>query len=175
MAKQLVYTSVPKGLWQASSGYCTVLSTEGLPRSLADYIESLSVYRIRDRDADGSVPLTPENYGKLLAVNPNNVSHVKFRYRQREVSVLLKTCLAGFDYSNRLRKLSHFLVLDDEDLSNAGPAWIAAQPNLFLGDWGGQPTLLQEDKPVPQGTLSPQVCRAWEKVTGDPGWAGVLA
>jgi len=175
MAKQLVYTSVPQGLWPGTSGYCTVLSTEGIPRVEAEYLEKLSVYRIVDRAGGAAIPPTQENYDRLVALNPSNVAHVKFRFRGREQSLLFKTCLAGFDYSGRLRKLSHFLLLEEHDQATAGPAWMTQQQGVFLGNWGGQPIQLEKGKDLPRGELLPAPCRAWEAACGDAGWAGVLA
>ena len=175
MAKQLVYTSVPQGLWPGTTGYCTVLSTEGIPRVLAEFLEKTSVYRITDRQQGNLIPSTPEQYDRLLALNPSNLAHLQFQVRGKETNILAKTCLAGFDYSNRLRKLSHFLVLDEHDKTQAGPGWLAGQPNVFLGNRALKPTMLTEDKELPAGTMSPAPCRAWKAAAGDAGYAGQLA
>ncbi len=174
MAKQLVYTSAPKGLWPGTSGYCTVLSTEGIARATAEYLERLSAYRIADDDGGTKLAPTPQNYDRLVTLNPPNLVHAKYQFRGQSSSVLLKTCLAEFDYSQRLRKLSHFLVLDPSEKIDAGPAWLASQPNMFIGTWGGTPKMLQEDKPLPNGLLQAGPCRAWQQLAGDAGWAGEL-
>ena len=45
MNAELLYTSAPQGLKQGSRGFCTVLSTVGMPLNLATKLESLSGYR----------------------------------------------------------------------------------------------------------------------------------
>lgn len=175
MAKQQVYTSVPEGVWPNSNGYCTVLCTEGIPRTVADMLEAFSVYRIVDKGPDGTISPTQENYSDLVALNPPSLCHISFKFRRDQIHVMMKTCLAGFDYSGRLRKMTHFLVLDESDKKPAGPAWMLRQPGVTLGDWGGKPTMLTEDKVLPDGESPARPCKTWEAATGDAGWAGVLA
>ncbi|QEG38602.1 hypothetical protein UC8_05590 [Roseimaritima ulvae] len=171
----MVYTSVREGVFPGTSGYCPVLITEGMPRTQCNFLESLSVYRINNTLNGKSVAATPANYEHLLRVNPPNFAHLKFDYRRESKSVLLKTCLAEFDYSSRLRKLSHFLVLDDAEHSLAGPAWVMSQPRVFLGSWGGEPQTIKTEKRIPDATVTAQSCQYWQQITGDAGWAGRLA
>lgn len=175
MANQSVYTSVPQGLWSGAGGYATVLSTEAIPRALAEFMEGLSTYSIRDQYKGETVSATQKNYELLSSINPPSVSYFQFKYRGDNIRVLARTCLAGFDYSKRLRKLSHFLVLTPNDLTDAGPAWLASQEGIFLINWGGTPTLLREEKTLPKGQLKPSKCPTWQAKTGDAGWAGALA
>ena len=175
MANQSVYTSVPQGLWSGAGGYATVLSTEAIPRALAEFLEGLSTYSIRDQYKGETISATQKNYELLSSLNPPSVSYMQFKYRGDNVRVLARTCLAGFDYSKRLRKLSHFLVMTPNDLTDAGPAWLASQDGIFLVNWGGTPTLLREEKALPKGQLRANKCPTWHAKTGDAGWAGALA
>ena len=45
MSVELLYTSAEQGLKQGSRGFCTVISTVGMPLNLANRLESLSGYR----------------------------------------------------------------------------------------------------------------------------------
>jgi hypothetical protein len=176
MAKQSVFTSAPRGVFPGTSGYCTVLTTEGLSRAMVEFMEKMSAYRINDSLPDGTrMAPTKDNYEKLLAINPPNFAFVTFNYRGQDVKVLLKTFLAGFDSTGRLRKLSHFLVLDGVDFCPAGPAWLGIQNGIFIGDWAGEPTTLDKDKVLPSSSMQPLPPAAWEAATGDAGWAGKLA
>ena len=41
--------------------------------------------------------------------------------------------------------------------------------------WEGEPRILAAGHPVPPGDRPPGIARAWHDLTGDAGWAGVLA
>ena len=45
MTQELFYTSAPRGLKPGSRGFCTVMSTAGMAKNLADRLEALSGYR----------------------------------------------------------------------------------------------------------------------------------
>lgn len=45
MTQELIYTSAPRGLRPGTQGFCTVVSTQGMPVNLAMQLESLSGYR----------------------------------------------------------------------------------------------------------------------------------
>ena len=174
MAKQLIYTSAKQGIRPDASGYCTVLSTQGITRAQEEYLESLSVFAIADQVNGESIATNGENYNELVRLNPPAVANVKFRYRNQSQNVLLKTCLAGFDYSNRLRKLSHFLLLDEPDKETADPAAVVTMSGLFADSWDREPVVLDSDFSLPGDRVTAGQCRAWERFAGDGGWAGEL-
>ncbi len=93
----------------------------------------------------------------------------------RTFHVLSRICAAGLDYSGRNNKLAHHVVLDQSELSPAGPAWTIAQPGLLQTAWDGATRLLPGGKHVPAGQMSGGLCRLWQQVAGDAGWGGVLA
>ena len=79
------------------------------------------------------------------------------------------------DYTQRTNKIAHHLVLSREELAMAGPAWLASQVGFFETTWEGEPRILPADRKTPQGELRVGVCNTWARLTGDAGWAGVLA
>ena len=45
MSQEIIYTSAPQGLKPGSRGFCTVVSTSGMAKNLAERLESRSGYR----------------------------------------------------------------------------------------------------------------------------------
>jgi len=66
------------------------------------------------------------------------------------------------------------LLLSDKECSEAGPAWLLQQPGLFCEGWKGDPEIFPFGPIIPIGNEPPKKCIAWEKATGDAGWAGQL-
>jgi hypothetical protein len=161
MSHELFYTSAPRGLVKGVRGYCAVAMTTGLPHFLAERLEDLSGYK----------PL----YAALDARNPINWSHVRLELGRQIYHVLSRVGAAGLDYSDRNNKFAHHVILLPEELPPGGPAWLMQQPGFLETRWEGEPRWLPSAREVPQGNLSARPCKAWEKVTGDAGWAGVLA
>lgn len=77
MSVELLYTSAVQGLKQGSRGFCTVLSTTGMPLNLANRLESLSAYR------HVFPPNSPD-----AAQNPVNYSHIRITVGGRPLSIL---------------------------------------------------------------------------------------
>ncbi len=164
MSQELIYTSARKGLKLGSRGFCTVASTEGMAKNLADRLESLSGYRhIHSRNDPQST------------INPVNCSYVKSRVGGQTFHILSRIADAGLDYTQRTNKLARHVALVQRDLVNVGPAWIMSQSGFMETQWSGEPRVLPVGRSVPQGELRPAVCNAWKRATGDAGWAGVLA
>ncbi|MDZ4821249.1 MAG: hypothetical protein SGJ20_19995, partial [Planctomycetota bacterium] len=120
MRQELIYTSSPKGLKLGSRGFCTVASTPGMAKNLADRLESLSGYRHLHP------PGSPEAH-----LNPVNSSYLRFVLGGQTFYLLSRIADAGLDYTQRTNKLAHHIALQHSDLPSAGPAWLAAQPNIF--------------------------------------------
>ena len=164
MTQELVYTSAPQGLRPGSRGFCTVVSTQGMAVNLADRLESLSAYR------HVFAPQDPN-----AAMNPVVYSHLRIVVGGRPYHVLSRIAAAGLDYTQRTNKFAHHLVLDAGELVGAGPAWLLAQPGFMQTDWDGQPKVLPGGRRPLAGTSEAAVCRHWQTVAGDAGWAGVLS
>jgi hypothetical protein len=164
MSLELFYTSAPKGLRPGSSGFCTVAATRGMPAALVERLEGLSGYRHLYPPLDAKADLNPVCHSHLVLTVQGKVYHV-----------LSRIAPAGLDYSQRGNKLAHHLVLEAGELPPGGPAWLLSQPGFMDGEWDGQVRQLPAGRRVPMGDAPPAPCAAWQRVTGDAGWAGVLA
>ncbi len=164
MIQELLYTSAPRGLKAGSRGFCTVLSTQGMPAPLAVALEGLSGYR----------PVYPPG-SEDAARNPVVHSHLLLPVGGRRTSILSRTADYGLDYSQRTNKISHHLVLEPADRVDAGPARLLLTPGVMRTEWDGEPRVIPPGRNIQTPRVSPTVCRAWEQATGDAGWAGVLA
>jgi len=164
MIQELLYTSAPKGLKPGSRGFCTVLSTSGMAAPVATALESLSGYR----------PVFPPGNPQADR-NPIVYSHIQMSLSGRRSHVLSRIADYGLDYSQRTNKLAHHLVLDSGERAPAGPAWMLAHSGMMRDSWNGELRVVSGERQVPQGKVSLQICSAWKELTGDAGWAGVLA
>jgi hypothetical protein len=164
MSHELHYTSVPRGLKPGSRGFCTVGMTPQMPGPLVDRLESLSGYQPVFPPHDASAPL-----------NPIVFSHLRLTIGGKMVSVLSRIGPAGLDYSGRPNKYAHHVVLDGTERPDGGPAWLLSQPGFMQSSWNGEPREISVGRNPPQGDPTPGLARAWHSLTGDGGWAGVLA
>jgi hypothetical protein len=163
MNAELLYTSAPQGLKQGSRGFCTVLSTVGMPLNLATKLESLSGYRHLYPSG------TPD-----ASKNPVGFSHLRFTVGGRPISVISRISDYGLDYSQRTNKLAHHIVVD-APMPSCGPAALLAEPGVMRNHWDGQCVNIPSPPALPDLSTEPQICRKWEAITGDAGWGGVVA
>jgi hypothetical protein len=165
MSQELIYTSSPKGLKLGARGFCTVATTSGMAKNLADRLESLSGYR------QLYPPGSPDAH-----LNPVNFSYLRFVMGGQTYYLLSRIADAGLDYTQRTNKLAHHIALQQAEFPSAGPAWLASQPEVFETMWNREPEVLSNSRrTIPQGRLNARICSAWKVATGDAGWAGVLA
>ena len=163
MLQELIYTSAPAGLKPGSQGFCTVACTSGMPQNVVKLLESISGYR--------HVFLPPD---QNVAQNPVVCSHLLLNMGGVPWHILSRTADAGLDYTQRVNKISHHLVLDKAELQEAGPSAVLSQ-YPFLSTWNQKPVLLPANKKLPAMAAQPRVCEQWAKLTGDAGWGGILA
>lgn len=161
MTQELLYTSAPRGLKPGSRGYCTVVSTQSMSAPLAQVLESLSGYRHIAPPGDPA--------------NPVAFSHVLLSAGGRKYRVVSRVCDSGLDYSGRSNKLAHHVALEPGELPAGGPAWLMQQPRFLLESWDGMPQLLPVGRSSLEGDGVQARCTTWQDMTGDAGWAGVLA
>lgn len=164
MSQELIYTSAPKGLKPGTRGFCTVASTQQMPAPLAERLESLSGYRHLFAPNEAQAHLNPVIYSHLILTIGGRKHHV-----------LSRVADAGLDYTQRSNKFAHHVVLDASELPRGGPAWLMTQPGFLESTWDGEPKLLPSGRRAPDGLAPPAICHAWQALTGDAGWAGVLA
>jgi hypothetical protein len=164
VSHELLYTSAPRGLKPGSRGFCTVVSSQGIPAPLASALESLSSYRHVYRPGDSQA-----------GDNPVVWSHVRLSVAGRQYSVLSRISDYNLDYSDRSNKLAHHVALESRECTDGGPAWILERPGFMETSWDGTPRVIPSGRPIVQGSRDVAVCTAWQTLTGDAGWAGVLA
>ena len=164
MSQELIYTSAPQGIKPGSHGFCTVAYSRGMSANLIQQLESLSGYRHIYGPQDPNA-----------ALNPVAFSHLMFTVGGRRCHVLSRICDAGLDYSQRTNKFAHHIVLDAAEVPPGGPAALMARDGFMRTAWEGEPSILPTGPAVPSDESPPRVCRAWQQLTGDAGWAGVLA
>ena len=165
MSQELLYTSATRGLKPGSSGFCTVASTRGMAGPLASALESLSAYRHVFRPGDPQADRNPVAW-----------VHVKLNAGGRPYCVLSRVADYGQDYSGRTNKLAHHVALQANETPTSGPARMLEQRNFMETSWDGEPRILPVGRAVEdkhRATLG--ACRHWQDMTGDAGWAGVLA
>ncbi len=163
MTIELLYTSAAQGLKQGSRGFCTVICTAGLPINLAQRLESLSGYRHLYQPGD-----------QRTDDNPVCHSHVRLAVGGKTLSILSRVGAYGVDYSQRTNKIAHHVVFDGA-VPACGPAAVLSQAGIMRTNWDGECKTLQNGPHVPPLSLQPAPCQEWQRITGDAGWAGVLA
>jgi len=161
---ELCYTSAPRGLYPGSRGFCTVKATRGIPLQLRETLETLSSYKHK----------YPPNHPQA-ASNPVNFMNVGIQAAGKSWMVLSRVQAAGLDHTNRSNFFAHHIAMEKGGLGGAGPAWLLRQPNLLQQAWDNKTGEIDSCRPLPNGAESPRACRAWAAVTGDAGWAGVVA
>lgn len=161
MPQEIIYTSAPRGLKLGSKGFCTVASTRDMAKPLAERLESLSGYRHLYSPGDERNPVT--------------YSHVVLTIAGKKYNVLSRIGDAGYDYSNRSNKIAHHIALTSQEIVSAGSAWLLSQQDLMATEWSGPSRFFEETRILPDESLAPRVCEKWQQLTGDAGWAGVLA
>lgn len=162
MIHELVYTSAKSGLKPGSRGYCTVASSAGMSKPMAEKLESLSGYR----------HIFPP--GTIEAdKNPVAYSYVRLQIAGILCHVLSRVADAGLDYSGRSNKLAHHVVLEQQDLVREGPAACLADRRFALRRWTGDARILPP-KSVPPLSDSGPTRQHWESASSDPNWCDYL-
>jgi hypothetical protein len=167
MAYEFVYTSSPAGVRPGSSGFCVVACTQGLPAALSSQMEKLCAYK----------PYFPE-YAEQASENPVSHAHCTLVNGGKTYHILSRICHNGRDYTGRSNKLASLVALERAEIQEHpdGPASLFLRPGLFReADWEIRPEVLSEPLKLASAPAPVGVATAWQTVTGDAGWAGVLA
>jgi hypothetical protein len=165
MIFELLYTSVPKGLKPGAKGYCTVLTTEGIPSALLERLEGYCGYR--HLLSPGS-PDNPEAFGHRILNLAGNTWHI-----------LSRVADAGSDYSGRSNLIGHFMAISQDELKgiSAGPTSFMMSDGFFRTVLEGEPRRVSESETRKRlGNVTDKIQQAltWATVTGHAGWAGRL-
>ena len=164
MSHEILYTSARKLLKAGMSGYGTVISTRGISSHLAEKLEGLSGYRWAYE------PGTPNAH-----LNPVCYSHVQIAVAGQKYQVLSRVSDYGADYSGRTNKIAHHVALLETELTAGGPAWILKSDGFCESTWDQQTRVIETGRQPTRSVRSSADYSLWERVTGDAGWAGVLA
>lgn len=165
---ELIYTSTKAGLQMGRSGFASVAWTRGIPTNLIEPLESLSGYK----------PVFAPN-DENSKNNPVAYSYLQLKYGNYYFKVMSRVAYAGLDYTGRSNKIAHHIVLEnmDELLSlPLGPVSAFLDSQNFVTQWN-KPAEVLPAKTRLLSPLSPAslVAKNWLRITGDAGWAGVIA
>jgi len=168
MSLELIYTSAPRGLSSAASGFCTVAATGGMSRQVLAALEGLSGYQFHFNLSDANADL-----------NPVNFAHTRVKIGSETRSVLSRIAFAGADYSGRTNKIAHHVLLERGEQMANGPAWMmmAMARNVFVAEWEAEPRHLDKRSVTAALSSEPRAAgpaTTWEAATGDAAWGGAL-
>jgi len=165
MAYELVFTSAEKGVKPGTSGFCTVAHTRGMLPSTVKLLESISSYKVPNKKyTENETSSTPVVF-----------SHYRTKLQGQDFSIISRLSQAGRDHTNRGNKIAHHLLLKPSERPPGGPAWLIKQDDVFIKTWDDKAQLFSEERSIPQGDEEYSYAAYWEEVTGDAGWAGVVA
>lgn len=165
MAREIVITSVPRGVKLGRTGFQVAMRTAGLRDDVSATLERMAGYR---------------HLAAGEGANPVCYFHRRDRTTGAgPIYVLGRIVDAGVDFSNRSNKLAHMVILDPGELAQvaASPAsLLAAIEGRLVTRWTGGP----EERKAPFSVAgipatNPAPCVTWQQVMGDAGWAGVIA
>lgn len=161
---ELIHTSSPRGLF-GGSGYTTVAATVGMPEALRKVLESLSGY---EQIHDYGVPRFSANPVAFIC-QPIGQAGGKSWW------VLSRIAVADKDYTGRSNYLAHHVALEQNELSQAGPAALA-KVFPWTTTWTGEPRALAiRTVPTLNAYSETSSAPAWTSIGLDAGWAGYLA
>ena len=164
MSHEILYTSAQRLLKPGMSGYGTVISTRGISSHLAEKLEALSGYRWAFELGDPQARSNPICFSHLI------ISVAGQRYH-----VLSRVSDYGADYSGRSNKIAHHVALSDNELTAGGPGWILKSPDFSDTDWDKQTRIIETGRTPTRSVRQSADYSNWKRLTGDAGWAGVLA
>lgn len=167
MAKQLIFTSVRRGLDPGSSGYCTVARSRDLRERLVPEIERLSAYHHLNLKVEGQVK-NPVIYAYRILT----LGDVNYHLFTRIVD-------AGMDYSRRSNYIAHHLIAESHEcVPTLTPADVFLRWSGWCSQWEKAPELLGPESEVDIKSLAPNqpvslVAETWARVAGDAGCAAL--
>ena len=163
---ELIYTSVPRGLLLGRSGFCPVAWTQGMPTNYIAFLDRMDSYihHLPDQVFDVEEPLVCYS-----------CRYCKFG--RRSLVLVSRIVPAGLDFQGKDNKIAHHLIFVDEQkylaLPEGGISVCLAEEN-FLSRWEQAPGLLPPFSPQTR-SLNSNIAQQWQSITGDAGWAGVIA
>lgn len=162
---ELIHTSVPQGLKENTSGFCSVAWTAGMPVNLIPPLEQLCAYR-------ALYPFGDPKYN----LNPVAIAYQHIKYGGTILPVLSRIASAGLDYSGRSNKIAHQILLQKEETASPdfSPAALCRNSRTFVTEWNQPP----QELPI-RHIIAPKEVRIpaenWNKIAGNAAWAGIIA
>lgn len=164
MTSELIITSVPNGLFPGTYGFCAVACTKNMNERMRQALNSVSGYRRLSDDQ---------------SKNPIAFSHYIYNIGGKNYNVLSRIADAGVDYTRRTNKLAQFHVFENGEGERLGDPATMCFDNRTFRKWNveDKPDFLDPYRFPTYRRLngSEAVHGAWKRLTGDAGWAGVLA
>lgn len=164
MAWQLIYTSAPRSLEAGRSGFGTVARHRALSPLLVSAIERTS------------------QFSRLPGVDTDRVifSHRVVTVAGSRFHVLSSIRDAGADYTGRTNHIAHHLIVDPREIAQLGAGGPSPADVLlamtWATSWTEHPRYLEAADEVALATLHARTTgTAWQRITGDPNQAGLLA
>ena len=164
MAQELIYTSVPKGLDPRRTGFCTVAMTRGMSPYMVKQLEGLTAY-------------TPVfmHYDVNSSYNPPSIFHYPISDGRKRYELIARVSDCGLDYTKRSNKIGHFILISSEERAklSEGPSCLFSD-RLFRTEWKGEPQYFPAERILNSTAIAFKKAIAWERATGDAGWASWL-
>lgn len=163
---ELIYTTVSRGLLLGRSGFCPVAWTQGMPANFIPLLDRMDSYIHQ---------LPDQQWTQEEAAICYSCRHCKFG--RKSLVLVSRIAAAGLDFQGKNNKIAHHFIFDDAQeyaaLPDGGISVCMAEEN-FLSRWDQAPGLLPPFLPQTR-SLSSSFAQQWESITGDAGWAGVIA
>ena len=156
MFSEIVSTTTESGLFKGSKGFCPVALTESTPKNLIKPLVDLARRQVEEADN--------------LRENPDDFySFFPLVIEDQHFYLLTRGSRNAQDHGAPY--IVHQMLFDKIDQHASGPAAILANDSVWVTRWSAKPQLLKP-REIDSQPLSPRICRLWEKITGDAGWAG---
>lgn len=163
---ELIYTSVSRGLLLGRSGFCPVAWTQGMPANFIPLLDRMDNYIHQ---------LPEQQWKEEETAICFSCRHCKFG--RKSIVLVSRIAGSGLDFQGKNNKIAHHFIFDDlqeyAGLAEGGVSVCLAEEN-FLNRWEQPPGLLPPFSPQTR-SLGSAFAQQWESITGDAGWAGVIA
>ena len=127
---ELIHTSAPRGLFETHSGYTTVACSKGMSNRLVETLENASAVAVDRTPIGGLVADTA-----IFRIWPVQVG-------DSSAIVVTRTVPLATDYTGRPARLTHHLVLTNDEATPGRLAALLFEPKEFADTFEGAPRSL---------------------------------
>jgi hypothetical protein len=163
MIQELISTSLPKCL-NGNPGFGVAAQTAGMAPNVVQAAAALSGY----------THLFPAGHPN----NPVALIHIIRNLGGQRRHFVSRVADAGNDYSGRTNRIGHHWIIeepDDVQKLPCGPAAICVHSSLFRTSYTDKAQELPRGKQIANVSVRADVCKVWQQITGDAGWAAAVA